>query len=300
MRDLIVVTGQTATGKTSYAIKLAKKYNGELINADSRQVYKYLTIVTGKDLAIIDVPIHLYDIADPKKYFSSFDYKNYACKTIEEVQRRGKLPIIVGGTYLYLKHLLYGVETERIPPDWKLRKVLENKPIQKLQEILKKNSLQSFKQLNQSDRNNSRRLIRKIEIALFRHHGLTHRHPELDSGSSFPMSSGFRNKFGMTNTKIIGLRFKKKEALRRAIEKRVEERMRQGALDEVKKLLVMGYKETDPGLQTIGYKQLIALVRGKLTYDEAIKQWTTKEVQYAKRQYTFMKKDPHIKWIGYD
>src|SRR3989344_2796407 len=105
---MIVITGQTATGKTDLALKLSKKHNGELINFDSRQIYRYLDIITGKDLPVSQ--IHLYDIVTPDQYFSSFDYALRAEEIIKNVINRGKTPILVGGTYLYLKHLLYGID----------------------------------------------------------------------------------------------------------------------------------------------------------------------------------------------
>ncbi|MBI2051308.1 tRNA (adenosine(37)-N6)-dimethylallyltransferase MiaA [Candidatus Roizmanbacteria bacterium] len=282
MKDIIIITGQTATGKTKLARDYALSRDGELINCDSRQIYKHLTIICGKDLNLLqDVRIWLYDISDPKKYFSSYDFKKHALFAIEDIASRNKIPIIVGGTYLYLKHLFYGIETETIKPDWKLRKKFEQYSIVELQKMLKKLSVQLFKQLNQSDRKNPQRLIRKIELA-------TH------SKAQKPKKPSQLPK--VFNVKIIGLRFKNKESLRNAVEKRVAERIKNGAFEEVAKLLEAGYTKRDPGLKTIGYQQLIAYFDGKLTKDEAIDQWITKEIQYAKRQYTFMKKDLNIKW----
>ena len=168
MKNLIVITGQTATGKTSYALKLARENNGELVNADSRQIYKYLNIITGKDLPInqefisygstsvglsgggrIDSPgvagkvkeelkvtigyykingIKLwgYDALDPKMSSSSYYYKVIVNEIINNIISLNKMPIVVGGTYLYIKHLLYGIDTEQIPPNWTLRKNLKN------------------------------------------------------------------------------------------------------------------------------------------------------------------------------
>lgn len=345
---LIIITGQTATGKTKLALELAKKYNGELINCDSRQIYKKLNIITGKDLEksskfkvkssalnfdigyyklpvptgsnrfqpistdsnrlqpiltdfnqfqliptdfnrfqLISTKIWLYDIVDPKQYFSSFDWKNCAQIVIEDIKRRGKTPIIVGGTYLYIKHLLYGVETENIPPNWQLRKKLKNKSVRQLQEILKKISPHLFNQLNQSDKNNPRRLIRKLEIA-------NHLKSTNQINSSYlPNLSNFKE----IPWQIIGLKFKNKDKLNQAIKNRVEKRLKNGAIEEVETLIKKGYSENDPGLKTIGYQQIIAYLKGKLTEKELIQQWTTAEIQYAKRQYTFMKKDPNIKWI---
>src|SRR5687767_13594055 len=125
MNRLIVITGQTATGKTSLAADLVQKHNGEIVNADSRQIYKHLDIITGKDLdQFAGQRVWLFDVVDPKMPFSSFDFKEAALLAIDDIMKRKKTPIIVGGTYLYLKHLLYGIETENILPDWELRRSL--------------------------------------------------------------------------------------------------------------------------------------------------------------------------------
>jgi len=277
---MYIITGQTATGKTNLAYELAKKHKGEIINFDSRQIYQKLNIITGKQV-FPDVKTHLIDIVDPKEQFSSFDFANSAKRIINYLIRHNIMPILVGGTYLYLKHLLYGIDT-KVPADWKLREELGKKSVKQLQDILKKHSVQTFERLNQSDRNNPHRLIRKIEIYS------THlTFPERKKTNYFP---------GKYNYKLIGLRFKSNESLKKAVEKRVEQRVRNGAFQEVKHLIKQGYKSTDPGMQTIGYKQLIQYYSGTISRDEALQQWITKEVQYAKRQYTFMKKDKNIKW----
>lgn len=312
----IIITGQTATGKSQLALKYAKKYNGELINCDSRQIYKYLDIITGKDLgqnskppfkiqkkindftigfypllidsssfSSISTKLWLCDIVDPKQAFSSFDWKQCSQIVMAYLKKQAKTPIIVGGTYLYIKHLLYGVETENIPPDWQLRKKLAKKSVDQLQKILKNLSEKLFNQLNQSDKNNPHRLIRKIEIAS---------HLKLANLSDLANL----NNFDQNQWQIIGLKFADKQSLSEAIKKRVKERLKNGAIEEVENLLKKGYTENDPGLKTIGYQQIIAYLKKRLTKEETINQWITKEIQYAKRQYTFMKKDKNIKWYS--
>src|SRR3989338_8272515 len=122
---MIIITGQTATGKTKLALDLVKKHDGELINFDSRQIYKYLDIITGKDIA--KNKIWLYDIVSPDQYFSSFDFVKLVTPIIADIKKRGKTPILVGGTYLYLKHMLYGIDNDNSPPDFKLREKLNKK-----------------------------------------------------------------------------------------------------------------------------------------------------------------------------
>ncbi len=286
---LFIITGQTATGKTNYAIRLARQYKGELINCDSRQIYKGLDIITGKDIPI-STKIWLYDIVDPKQYFSSYDYVSCALPVIKDIISRGKTPIIVGGTYFYLFHLLYEVTTQHIKPDWKLRNNLNNKPVLKLQKMYKDLDLQSFHLLNNSDKNNPQRLIRKIEI--------------LKTSSSMPLNSfgipkeiALSKKLGIDiQIEYRGFYYKNTADLLTNIKDRVEKRIKNRAIGEVKQLLKEGYSENDPGLKTIGYTQIIEYLKGKITKKQAVENWISKELQYAKRQYTFMKKDPHIVW----
>lgn len=283
MKKIIVITGQTSTGKTRLAQMMKRKLNGELINCDSRQIYKYLDIITGKDI----MDVHLYDVVDPKHYFSSFDYVSEVIPVIQKILLSHKTPILVGGTYLYIKHLLYGTDTERIPPDWVKRSKLNSKTIKELQDDLKKISPETYHALNNSDLHNPRRLMRKIEIALYQQRGKNFHTPKTLAGIlGIPDLS----------VEIIGLAFKSHGTLVASIRKRVEERIEIGAMDEVKKLLTLGYIKSDPGLQTIGYQQLIPVVEKKISLEKAVEDWITKEVQYAKRQYTFMKKDKTIQW----
>lgn len=319
---MYLITGQTATGKTTLAIEYAKKYNGELVNFDSRQIYKYLNIITGKDLdkgakfndqsskfkltnngknlSIGFYPIQpptnpqpatnshqpptvniwLYDLITPDHSFSSYNYVMIAQMVIDDIKKRGKTPILVGGSYFYLKHLLYGFDYQ-IPPDFKLREKLNKRSVKELQTILKKIDRQSFNQLNHSDQNNPRRLIRRIEISQAKN--LTNR-VTLKTTPQYRL------------TKFVGLYYQDRNKLRQKIEDRVKKRLKQGALDEVKKVLQMGYQKTDPGLKTIGYQQLIAYLEGRISKEKAIENWITAELQYAKRQYTFMKKDKNIHW----
>ena len=299
---MIIITGQTATGKRKLALELAEIHNGELINLDSRQIYKYLDIITGKDLPknsklkdgcyLLPTPYNLqpaklwlYDVVTPDQYFSSFDFVKQVTPIIEDIKKRGKTPILVGGTYLYLKHLLYGIDDNNSPPNFPLRKQLNSKSVEELQVILKKLSLQSFNRLNNSDVNNPRRLIRRIEIA-----STSAVEEERSDGKTAEVNKDWPIKL------FIGLKYKDKSKLRQAIEKRVEERLKDGAVDEVKKLLQMGYKPSDPGMKTIGYQQIIKYLNKELTKEKAIEDWVNKELQYAKRQLTFMKKDKNIKW----
>ena len=288
---IIILTGQTATGKTTRAEKLANNLNGEIVNFDSRHVYRHLNIVTGKYetptsifAAGLKIKNWMFDIVEPDEYFSSFDYKVMVMPIIESILKRGKIPILVGGSYFYLKHLLYGIVTENIPADPLLRQKLNKESVTKLQAILKKINPKLYQALNESDNKNPQRLIRKIEISLNKQKNL----------NKTPVVSLFNLK--NVSVSIEGYKFKSKESLKRAITERVDKRLKMGALDEVRSLLKNGFSIKDPGLKTIGYPQLIAYLDGKIELEEAKADWINKEIQYAKRQLTFMKKDSNINW----
>ena len=258
------------------------------MNFDSRQIYKHLDIITGKDRNEDDIKIWLYDVVDPKECFSSYDFVGRAIPVIRDIMDRGKVPILIGGTYLYLYHLLYKVETEHIPPDLNLRQQLNKEAVNALQKKLEQIDAELYDNLNESDRYNPQRLIRKIEIA--RHY--KKRGMKVPVKMRFVFNDFFKN----NDVEIFGLHYKNKSDLQDAITMRVQKRREQGAVEEVRNLLVNGYTADDPGLQTIGYQQMIKYVKGMLTEEQAIREWITKEIQYAKRQITFMKKDPNIKW----
>lgn len=307
MKEVIVITGQTATGKTSYALKLAKVNGGDIVNFDSRQMYRHLDIITGKDIesknfisvkkitlpnvgrAVIGyyivqgVKVWLYDAIDPKQYFSSFDFKTLTHELLASCLDDKTLPIFVGGTYLYIKHLLYGFDTENIPPNWDLRNELNDMAVSDLQNKLIDLDRAHFDAMNNSDRQNPHRLIRKIEIASYKKPKQTSR-VGLDLAFNLPIE------------KFIGFRYKEIDILAKIIRKRVGERIKMGAIEEVASLLNQRYTAYDPGLNTIGYKEVIEFLEGKLTKQEMIDRWILSEIQYAKRQYTFMKKDPNIAW----
>ncbi len=307
MKTIYVVTGQTASGKTSYAINLAKELNGELINADSRQIYKHMDIVTGKDLHLtqgafqlvnlingfdigyymipmVHSKIWLYDIGEPNIHFSAFDYKICALNCIEKIFNNQKVPIIVGGSYLYIKNLLFNTIDIHVPPDVGLRAELSELSVDDLQTKLNKINSAILNTMNESDRKNPHRLIRKIEI-------LSNAKSQNNDTSSIPIAEKY-------NIKLIGFRHKDPIALEKLIEKRINERIENGAFDEVKKLQQMNFTDETPGLNAIGYKQIISYLNENISYDELISEWKTKEVQYAKRQYSFMKQNENINWIN--
>lgn len=280
MKKLLVICGPTATGKTLLAVKLAKKFDGELISVDSRQVYKGMDIGTGKDHPK-DAIIHLLDVVEPDEEFNVAKYYQLAWPLIKNIWEKGKLPILVGGTGFYIKAIVDGIESLGIEPDWRLRRELENLEIGELVKKLKKLDPERWKGMNQSDQQNPRRLIRAIEIAK------SQKAPE----------KGIAKKGAKLDVLMIGLTASKKLLYQR-IDKRVEERVKQGVEKEIKKLLDKGYTWESSALGvTIGYKEWQLFFKGEASKDEVIQGWKFDEHAYARRQLTWFKKDKRIKWF---
>lgn len=313
MKKVVIITGQTATGKTALALKKAQEENGELINADSRQIYKKLDILTNKDLTDhifhtkekidnfdvgyynlqhktynLPIKIWLYDVLDPKQFFSAYQFEQLAVPLIKQILASGKTPIIVGGTYFYIQYLLYQKNINQEEPNWALRHELESKIVSELQEILKKLDPEMFNGLNESDRGNPRRLMRKIEMvkAMVTSPKINTSKILLESKVEEPVTIEY-----------LGLHYKDKERLRAIINNKIEDRLKRGAIEEVEKLVRKGYTKKDPGMKTNGYPEFMSYLKGEITKEKAIERWKIREYQYAKRQYTFMKRDKNIHWI---
>ncbi len=235
MNRLLVICGPTATGKTALAATLAKKFNGELISADSRQVYKEMDLVTGKDRP--DVPIWLYDIVNPDEEFSVSHWTKLANQKIADILERHKLPIVVGGSGLYIKALLYPFDTIDIPPNTALRARLYTLSVAELQAQTARGDM------NQSDWNNPRRLIRKIEIE--------------------KSKRIFQKKLQTFDYCLIGLTASL-PILDKRIDKRFKERLRQGMNKEVE-VLVQKYGREFPSMSAIGLNEH-AYVRRQMTW----------------------------------
>ena len=295
MRKLLVICGPTATGKSSLAISLAKKIGGEIVSADSRQIYKGMDIGTGKELPsdskprrqgyyeISGVRVWGYDIADAKKGFSVAQYIKIARTIIENIWAHGSLPILVGGTGLYIKGVVDGIATAEVRPNVKLRKSLSEKTPDELFEILAQVDAVKAGSLNTSDRQNPRRLLRAIEVALNKSK-IKDRKTDLEAETLF-----------------IGL-YAPKQALGKRIDLRVDRRIALGVQKEIKSLLSSGVKWGSQAMDTLGYRQWEEYfkVPDKDTYQEAVKRWKAEEHGYAKRQMTWFKKDKRIKWFDVD
>lgn len=307
MKRLIVITGQTATGKTDLACSWAKHNECDIVSFDARQLYRGVDIVSGKDvsksqftrwkqlgtydLGYYTLPftrLWLYDIISPKNIFSAAAYEQCAVTVLRHLFKESDTIILVGGTYFYLAQLLYGhpMQEHSIPnPE---RTQLNSLSVGELQKILYSEDPERFERLNESDRANPRRLIRHIERI---------RNNEPDS-PLLERTYTIHSKLGLPDLEIDchGLHFSHSEIMRERIRQRVLKRMSDGAEEEFSALLTSGFNRNDPGLSSIGYRELDELRGGKITRNEAVERWSNREYQYARRQYVFMKRDSYISW----
>ena len=274
---VIVILGQTAAGKSAYAVKLAKKVGGEVISADSRQVYKGLNLGTGKitKKEMHGVPHHLLDVANPKRQFSVSEYKILGEKAIKEILKRGHTPIVCGGTGFYIEALIDGIIYPEVQPNKKLRVMLDKKSIETLFKLLKKIDPLRAKTIDQK---NKVRLVRAVEIAK-----ALGKVPKLKKEIKY-------------DTEFIGLSVSEKE-LKKRIHKRVIERLKKGMLNEARSLHKNGL--TYKWMNELGfeYRSMSHHLQGKITKEEMISQLEKATWQYAKRQKTWFKRDTRIRWI---
>lgn len=276
--QVLVICGPTSTGKTSLAVNLANRVKSTtIISADSRQAYRELSVVSGKDIPVDLDPSCKYIGIDLFSADRPANIANFASiiKPIisKEISEKRKV-IIVGGSGLYLKAILENVDTMTIPPDEILRAELSNYSLPELQQKLKTLNLDLFSSLNNSDLQNPRRLIRKIEIS--------------QSGTN---SS---NSFNSYPTLWVGLSLSR-ENLVTKIRSRVIDRINHGAIIEVKNLL-QKYPSNLPIFSTLGVKEIIQFIKEEINLEKLIELWTASEVKYVKRQITWFKKQPQIIW----
>ena len=279
-RKIIVILGPTASGKSALALKIAKKINGEIISADSRQVYKGLDIGSGKITRkeMGGVPHYCLDIVSPKKIFTVVDFKKCADKAIEKIFAKNKIPIIVGGTGLYIQAIVDNIVLPEVKPNWKLRKELEKKTTEEMFAILKKLDPERTKNI---DAKNPRRLIRAIEIA--KKLGRT---PKLMSMSRRDL-----------DIRQIGIKLPD-EILKKNIEKRIKKMLKGGLVAETNKLRKSGLSWKRIYELGFEYRYPALFLRGKISKDEMLAKMLIENRQYAKRQMTWFKRDKIIKWIS--
>ena len=270
-RRLYVITGPTASGKTSKAVALAKAIDAEIISADSRQIYRGMDLGTGKDLEEYDgVPYHLIDICDAGYKYNLFEYLRDYQAACADIRSRGKNVILCGGTGLYVESVLKGIELPPVPENRALRESHEGKSLEELTEIL-----QSYKTLhNTTDVDNCKRAIRAIEIQKY-----YHEHPDLEIKTT---------PHPVKNAVVVGVEIDR-ESRRQRITNRLKARLEAGMVDEVRRLIDSGIKPDDLIYYGLEYKFLTKYVIGELSYEEMFAQLEIAIHQFAKRQMTWFR-----------
>lgn len=282
--ELITIIGPTASGKTAFAAALAARLDTEIISGDSRQVYRSMDIGTGKDLAdyMVDgkqIPYHLIDICNPGDKYNVFEYQHDFHKAFEEIQKKGKLPILCGGTGMYIESVLRGFKLLDVPQNPALRESLKGKSLAELEQILA-----SYKVLhNKTDVDSAQRAIRAIEIEEF-----------------YKTEVPDKREYAPINSLIIGVDIDR-ELRREKISRRLRARLDEGMVDEVRAILATGVKPEDLIYYGLEYKFLTLYIIGQLTYDEMISQLEIAIHQFAKRQMTWFRgmerRGLHIHWL---
>lgn len=276
---IIVIVGQTGSGKTSLSITLAKQFNGEVINADSRQVYRGLDIGTEKISSdeMQGVPHHLLSFVDPNETYDAMQFSTDAARSIEDITQRSKLPIIAGGTFFYIDMLLKKVSSAPVPPNPELRKELEAYDESELYSLLQEKDAAFAERI---DKHNKRRLMRALEI--------------LHTLPAIPIPHVSENPF---DTLLIGISVDK-EVLKERLQERGEKAIDRGLIEETQGLLAQGV--TRERLSEIGleYRIVLAYLDGTLTKQELTQKLKEKNWQYAKRQNLWLKRDPQIQWFA--
>lgn len=286
LQPLIVVIGPTAAGKTDLAIEIAKQFDGEIISADSRQIYRGMDIGTAKATPEqqASVPHHLIDIIDPDDPYTVVDFQEQATTLIHEIQRRGRLPLLVGGTGLYISATIDGWQFPGVPPNYDLRSELEVfADVHGWEGLLEK--LRDIDPLSAEriDGRNVRRVIRAIEVTL---------------AADRPFSE-FQRKIPPPYTiQTIGLTLEDREMLYERADIRIDRMIETGLVDEVRSLVEAGYTWDLPAMSGLGYLQIGYYLRDEMTLDEAIVELKRATRTFIRRQYTwFRKHNPTTQWL---
>lgn len=282
--ELITIIGPTASGKTAFAAALAARLDTEIISGDSRQVYRSMDLGTGKDLAdyMVDgkqIPYHLIDICNPGDKYNVFEYQHDFHKAFEEIRKKRKLPILCGGTGMYIESVLRGFKLLDVPQNPALRESLKGKSLAELEQILA-----SYKVLhNKTDVDSAQRAIRAIEIEEF-----------------YKTEAPDKREYAPINSLIIGVDIDR-DLRREKISKRLRARLDEGMVDEVRAILATGVKPEDLIYYGLEYKFLTLYIIGQLTYDEMVSQLEIAIHQFAKRQMTWFRgmerRGLHIHWL---
>lgn len=284
---ILVIVGPTAVGKTYVSIELAKKYNTEIISADSMQVYKYMDIGTAKvtEEEACGIKHHMLDLVYPNEEFSVSEFQKIAEKHIDNLIDNDKLPIVIGGSGLYVNSLLYDLDFGKVKSDEKVKKYYTDfyneHGTEKLHELLVNIDSEAAAKIH---KNNVKRVIRALEVCHI-------------TGNKFSeMNTDIRKPSEKYNCIIIGLEMDR-DILYQRINKRVDIMVENGLIEEVKSLLDKGYDRNLVSLQGIGYKEIIDYLEGKTTKQDAIDILKTNTRRFSKRQFTWFKADSNIKWF---
>ncbi len=284
---VIVICGPTASGKTALSIELAKKINGEIISSDSMQIYKYMDIGTAKpsEEEKQGIPHHLIGFVEPNQRYSVADFKKDAETAIDEVLKKGKIPIVVGGTGLYIDSLIYGIEYQDIKLDEKYRQELEKRAeeegLEKLYKEAQEIDPQAMEKISPNDK---KRILRVLEI--YKATGKNKTEQEKES----------RKKEVKYDYKVFAINWDR-AVLYERINKRVDNMIEQGLIEEVKKLLEK-YNQFPTAMQGLGYKEVVEYLQGDTSKEEMIEKIKMETRRYAKRQITWFKKNKQTIWIG--
>ncbi len=286
-QKVIVICGPTASGKTALSIKLAKKINGEIVSSDSMQIYKDMNIGTAKPTKeeMQDIKHYLIDFISPNQRYSVADYKNDAEKAIQEIIDKGKIPIVVGGTGLYIDTLIYGIEYPKIEFDEEYRNKLDQREkkegLDKIYEEAKKIDEEAIKKISPNDK---KRIFRILEI--YHSTGKTKTEQEIISRQNGPKY----------DYKVFAINIER-EKLYERINKRVDIMIKNGLIEEVKKLLTK-YDEFPTAMQGLGYKEVKEFIEKRISKEEMIDKIKQESRKYAKRQITWFKKNKQTIWIN--
>jgi tRNA dimethylallyltransferase len=285
MKPLVAIVGPTGIGKSRLALYLAGLFHGEIVSADSRQVYRYMNIGTAKPSLqeLSQIPHHLIDIINPDEDFSLAQYQELAYQAIDDIQRRERLPFLVGGSGLYVRAILEGWKIPGVLPDREFRYNIEKRAsedgIDGLYEELIRVDPRAASKI---DRRNLRRVIRALEVY---------------SETRKPFSRLGRKKAPDFNTIVIGLTAERVE-LYRVVDRRVDEMIERGLVEEVENLLKMGYHLNLPAMSGIGYTQVGKFLKGEMTLEDVRQNMKTETHRFIRHQYAWFRlKDEKIHWF---
>ena len=288
---VICVVGPTACGKTRLGVLLAKKYDGEVVSADSMQIYKGMTIGTAAPTEdeMEGVPHHMIAVADPAEQWSAARYAQAAIPIVEDILARGKRPILVGGTGLWLDAVVKGHGFAGGCAGGAVRKELQDRlareGIGELLEELRQADPEAAERLHPAD---TKRILRALEV--YRETGKTISAHNAETAALPPRYDAV----------WIGLQFRDRADMKALIDRRVDKMVEAGLLDEVRSLLQSGLPRDATALQAIGYKELLRVLDGTATEAEAIAEVKLRSRQYAKRQLTWLRRNPDIRWIWWE